>query len=194
MSKKSFPGDKLKAREQLRSLLEYLGEDPEREGLKRTPDRILGSWERIFGGYLIDVKDIFTTFEEDSAIPYNQIVLLKNIDLFSTCEHHFLPFTGKVHVAYIPTDKIVGVSKLARIVEVFSRRLQIQERIGNQVTEALMKHLNAEGAACIIEATHSCMTCRGVEKQNSIMVTSSLRGAFMDDAQTRNELLTLIRS
>ncbi len=194
MSKKNFPGDKVKAREHLRALLEYLGEDPEREGLKRTPERILGSWERIFGGYLIDVKDVFTTFEEDSAIPYHQIILLKNIDLFSTCEHHFLPFTGKAHVAYIPTDKIVGVSKLARIVEVFSRRLQIQERIGNQVTEALMKHLNAEGAACIIEATHSCMTCRGVEKQNSIMVTSSLRGSFMDDAQTRNELLTLIRS
>jgi len=194
MTKKTFPGDKVLAREQLRSLLEYLGEDPEREGLKRTPERILGSWERIFGGYLIDVKDVFTTFEEDSAIPYNQIILLKNIDFFSTCEHHFLPFTGKVHVAYIPTDKIVGVSKLARIVEIFSRRLQIQERIGNQVTEALMKNLNAEGAACIIEATHSCMTCRGVEKQNSIMVTSSLRGSFMDDAQTRNELLTLIRS
>jgi len=192
--KRSFPGDKDKVREALKEVLKYLGEDSKREGLRDTPDRMIKSWERIFGGYNQDVEDMFTTFEEDDVIPHNQIILLKDIEFYSTCEHHFLPFVGKAHVAYIPHKKVVGISKLARVVEVYSRRLQIQERIGNQVTKALMEHLEAKAAACIIESKHFCMTCRGVEKQNSVMVTSSLRGTFLEKIESRQELLSLIKS
>jgi GTP cyclohydrolase I len=192
--KRKFPGDKEKAKAALKDILNYLGEDTNREGLRDTPERIVKSWERIFGGYLQDVEDMFTTFEEDDVIPHNQIILLKDIEFYSTCEHHFLPFVGKAHVAYIPHKKVVGISKLARVVEVYSRRLQIQERIGNQVTKALMENLEAKAAACIIESKHFCMTCRGVEKQNSVMVTSSLRGTFLEKTDTRQELLSLIKS
>jgi len=191
--KRAFPGDSEETKKALEHILKYLGEDINREGLKDTPDRILKSWERIFGGYLQDAEDMFTTFEEDDVIPHDQIILLKDIEFYSTCEHHFLPFVGKAHVAYIPNKKVVGISKLARVVEVFSRRLQIQERIGNQVTECLMKNLNAKGAACVIESKHFCMTCRGVEKQNSVMVTSSLRGTFLQNPMTRQELFSLIK-
>lgn len=174
-------------------IFSYLGEDPQREGLRDSPHRIVKSWDKIFGGYGKDPKEILTTFTEDDVIPHNQIILLKDIDFYSTCEHHFLPFTGKAHVAYIPTDRVVGVSKLARLVEIYSRRLQTQERVGNQVSYALTEYLGAKGAACIIEAQHYCMTSRGVEKQNSIMVTSSLRGAFLKSTNTRQELMTLIK-
>lgn len=191
--KRQFPGDKEKAKAAIIELLKYLGEDTEREGLKDTPNRVVKSWDRLFGGYLQDPQDVLTTFEEDDVIPHDQIILLKDIEFYSTCEHHMLPFVGKAHVAYIPRDKVVGISKLARIVEIFSRRLQIQERVGNQVSHALMTHLNAKGAACIIESKHFCMTCRGVEKQNSVMVTSSLRGVFLEKNETRQELLTLIK-
>lgn len=189
-----FPGNKEEVQKAVRTILEYLGENPEREGLRDTPKRMMKSWDRIFGGYLIDPKSIFTVFGEDDVIPHDQIILLKDIEFYSTCEHHFLPFVGKAHVAYMPTDRVVGISKLARVVEIFSRRLQIQERVGNQVTRTLMEHLDAKGAACIIESKHMCMTCRGVEKQHSTMVTSSLRGCFLENAQTRAELMTLIRN
>jgi GTP cyclohydrolase I len=191
--KKQFTGDKEKVKKALQEILGYLGEDLNREGLKDTPDRIIKSWDRLFGGYLQDAADILTTFEEDNVIPHDQIILLKDIEFYSTCEHHFLPFVGKAHVAYIPNDRVVGISKLARIVEIYSRRLQIQERVGNEVSEVLMTKLNAKAAACIIEAKHFCMTCRGVEKQNSVMVTSSLRGLFLEKFETRQELLNLIR-
>jgi len=194
VTKKTFPGDREKALSALKDILEYLGEDISREGLKDTPERILKSYDRLFGGYLQNEAELFTTFEEDDVIPHNQIILLKDIEFYSTCEHHFLPFVGKAHVAYIPTKKVVGISKLARIVELYSRRLQIQERIGNQVTRSLMKNLDALGAACVIESKHFCMTCRGVEKQNSVMVTSSLRGIFLEKSETRQELMTLIKS
>jgi len=190
---KEFPGNRAEVEECLRKIFIYLGENPDREGLKDSPKRVVKSWDRLFGGYLQKPEDMLTTFEEDDVIPYNQIILLKDIEFFSTCEHHFLPFVGKAHVAYIPSDKVVGISKLARIVEIYSRRLQIQERVGNQVTQALMKHLNPKGAACIIESKHFCMTCRGVEKQNSVMVTSSLRGVFADRPESRQELMTLIK-
>lgn len=192
--KRNFPGDREKVKKALAEIIEYLGENKDREGLKDTPERMVKSWDRIFGGYLQDPEDMFTTFEEDDVIPHNQIILLKDIEFYSTCEHHFLPFVGKAHVAYIPNKKVVGISKLARIVEVYSRRLQIQERIGNQVTKALMDNLEAKAAACIIESKHFCMTCRGVEKQNSVMVTSSLRGTFLDKNESRQELLSLIKS
>ncbi len=196
MKKRSFLEDTKKYKEvteAIKKIFEYLGENPEREGLKDSPSRIVKSWERLFGGYLQDPKDILTTFEEDNVIPYNQIILLKDIEFYSTCEHHFLPFTGKAHVAYIPEHKIIGISKLARILEIFARRLQIQERIGNEVSETIMTALGAKGAACIIEAKHFCMTCRGVEKQNSVMVTSSLKGAFLENSKTRQELMSLIK-
>jgi GTP cyclohydrolase IA len=180
-------------RESIKNILKHLGEDPSREGLVGTPDRIIKSWEKLFGGYKIDPKDIMTIFKEDNVIPFNQIILLKDIEFYSTCEHHMLPFVGKAHVAYVPKDKVCGISKLARIVEVFSRRLQIQERIGNQVTESLMEVLKPQGAACIIEAKHFCMTSRGVNKQNSVMVTSSLKGCFLTHDQTRQEFLNLIK-
>lgn len=180
-------------KESIRNIFKHLGEDPSREGLRETPDRMIRSWEKLFGGYTINPKDIMTTFKEDNVVPYNQIILLKDIEFYSTCEHHFLPFVGKAHVAYVPKDKVVGISKLARIVEVFSRRLQIQERVGNQVTESLMELLKPQGAACIIEAKHFCMTSRGVNKQNSIMVTSSLKGCFLTHDQTRQELLNLLK-
>jgi GTP cyclohydrolase I len=191
---REFPGNRAEIEECIRKIFIYLGENPDREGLKDSPMRVVKSWNRLFGGYLQKPEEVLTTFEEDDVIPYNQIILLKDIEFFSTCEHHFLPFVGKAHVAYVPSDKVVGISKLARIVEIYSRRLQIQERVGNQVTQALMKHLNPKGAACIIESKHFCMTCRGVEKQNSVMVTSSLRGVFADRPETRQELMTLIKS
>ena len=180
-------------KESIKRIFEYLGENPAREGLTDTPSRMIKSWDEIFGGYKINPKDIMTIFKEDNVIPFNQIILLKDIEFYSTCEHHFLPFVGKAHVAYVPKDKVVGISKLARIVEVFSRRLQIQERIGNQVTESLMELLHPQGAACIIEAKHFCMTSRGVNKQNSVMVTSSLKGCFLTHDPTRKELLNLLK-
>tara|TARA_R110000868_G_scaffold106668_1_gene292378 strand:- start:1159 stop:1743 length:585 start_codon:yes stop_codon:yes gene_type:complete len=194
MSKPKFPGDKEKVKELMLAMFAYLGEDANREGLKDTPNRVVKSWDKLYGGYLQKPEDILTTFAEDDVIPHDQIILLKDIEFYSTCEHHLLPFVGKAHVAYIPRDKVVGISKLARIVEIYARRLQVQERIGNQVTKAIMTHLNAKSAACIIESKHFCMTCRGVEKQNSVMVTSSLRGTFLEDGRTRQELMTLIRS
>jgi len=166
-----------------------IGEKPEREGLKDTPRRVVKSWNELYSGYSRTPADILTTFSADG---YDQIVLLKDIEMFSMCEHHMLPFFGKAHVAYIPGDKIIGISKLARLVDIFSRRLQIQERIGEQVTSALMTYLQPKGAACIIEAAHMCMRMRGVGKQESTMVTSSLKGVFMEKQAAREELMALI--
>jgi GTP cyclohydrolase I len=170
--------------------LQFIGEDVERDGLKDTPDRIVKSWSELYSGYNQDPSKLFTVFEKDG---YDQMVVLNDIELYSTCEHHMLPFYGKVHVAYIPDKKVVGISKLARIVDLYARRLQIQERIGEQVTEALMKYLKPKGAACIIEASHMCMRMRGVNKQNSIMTTSSLKGVFIENSQARAELMNLIK-
>ena len=166
-----------------------IGEKPEREGLKDTPRRVVKSWNELYSGYSRTPADVLTTFSADG---YDQIVLLKDIEMFSMCEHHIIPFFGKAHVAYIPGDKIIGISKLARLVDIFSRRLQIQERIGEQVTSALMTYLQPKGAACIIEAAHMCMRMRGVGKQESTMVTSSLKGVFMEKQAAREELMALI--
>jgi GTP cyclohydrolase I len=174
---------------EIQKAIEYVGDDPQREGLRDTPKRIVRSWKELFCGYNLDPSDLFKTFDGEG---YDQIVLLKDIELYSMCEHHWLPFFGKAHVAYIPRGRVIGISKLARLVEVFARRLQIQERIGEQVTKELMDHLKPAGAACIIEATHMCMRMRGVGKQNSVMVTSSVKGAFLGDASAKSELLSLI--
>jgi len=167
--------------------LEYIGEDISRDGLQDTPKRILKSWDHLFSGYSKNPKDLITTFEKGT---YDQMVVLKDIEFYSTCEHHFQPFFGKAHIAYIPNKKVIGISKLARILEVFTRRLQIQERIGEQVTDFLMNELGAKGAGCILEAKHFCMVARGVEKQNSVMTTSSLKGVFRK-SEVRQEFLKL---
>jgi GTP cyclohydrolase I len=172
----------------IEAIIDSIGDVPEREGLLDTPKRVVKSWKEIYSGYTQNPEDILTTFDADD---HKQMVLLKDIEVFSMCEHHMLPFFGKAHVAYIPRNKIIGISKLARLVDIYARRLQIQERIGDQVTSALMEHLEPKGAACIIEAAHMCMRMRGVAKQHSIMVTSSLRGAF-ELKKAREELMSRI--
>jgi GTP cyclohydrolase I len=167
-----------------------VGDDPTREGILETPKRVVKMWDEIYKGYKQNPEDIFKTFDKGT---YDQMVVLRGSELYSMCEHHMLPFFGKVHVAYIPNEKVIGISKLARLVDIFSKRLQIQERIGEQVTTAIMKYLKPKGAACVIEATHLCMKMRGVEKQNSIMVTSSLKGEFLDNPSAKQEFLTFIQ-
>ena len=170
-------------------ILEYIGEDPNREGLKETPNRIKKSWERLYGGYKVGLPSVSKTFTEGAC---DDMVVLRDIEFFSTCEHHMLPFFGRAHIGYLPNGKIIGISKLARLLEIFARRLQIQERIGTQVTEAIQEILNPHGCGCVLEAQHFCMTSRGVEKQNSIMVTSSLAGSFREEPKTRAEFLRMI--
>jgi len=170
--------------------LQFIGEDPTREGLLETPGRVIRSWGELFAGYKQDPTKILKSFKDGAC---DEMVLLKGIEFYSCCEHHMLPFFGKAHIAYIPDGRVVGISKLARLLEVFARRLQIQERLGQQITETLMKELKPKGAACILEAQHFCMVSRGVQKQNSIMVTSSLTGVFRDRPEARAELMGLIK-
>jgi len=175
----------------IKTLLSYIDDDVTREGLLDTPSRVINSWDEIFSGYNQIPADVLdSTFNGEG---YNGIVLLRNIEFHSTCEHHLQPFTGSAHVAYIPTDRIVGISKLARIVELHARRLQNQERITKDVADDLETHLSPLGCAVIIEASHGCMQCRGVKKQNAIMTTSAMRGVFFDKAEARSELMQLIR-
>ncbi len=171
-------------------LLVAIGEDPGREGLLKTPHRVAKAYEFLMQGYGEDVETVLNgaVFSEK----YSEMVIVKDIDFYSMCEHHMLPFFGKAHVAYIPNGKIVGLSKLPRIVEVFSRRLQVQERLTQQVAETLFNALNPAGVGVVIEARHMCMMMRGVEKQNSVATTSAMLGVFRDDVKTRQEFLTLI--
>ena len=179
------------AEDAVKTLLGYIEDDTSREGLLDTPSRVIKSWDEIFDGYQQNASDVLdSTFNGEG---YDGIVLLRDIEFHSTCEHHLLSFTGKAHVAYIPTDKIVGISKLARLVEVYAKRLQNQERITTQVADALIDHLKPLGAAVIIEASHSCMGCRGVKKNHAIMTTSAMRGVFFDKAEARAELMQLIK-
>jgi len=171
-------------------ILQFLGEDVNREGLLDTPKRVVKSWGKLFEGYSIDPKEMITAFKDGRC---DEMVLLKDIEFYSTCEHHMQPFIGKAHIAYLPGEKVLGVSKLARLLDVFARRLQIQERIGQQVTDFLMAECGAKGASCIIEAKHLCMCARGVEKQHSVMSTSSMRGIFREDPAARAELMSMIR-
>ena len=179
------------AEDNIRRILQAIGEDPKREGLLETPKRVVKSWKEIYSGYNQDPAALLKTFTEGAC---DEMVILRDIEFYSNCEHHMQPFFGKAHVGYIPNGKVVGISKLARLVEVFARRLQIQERLTMQVTQALDEHLDPHGSACVIEAQHFCMKCRGVLKQNSIMVTSSLTRAFKNDHKTRDEFLKMIRS
>ncbi|MCM2278257.1 MAG: GTP cyclohydrolase I FolE [Oligoflexia bacterium] len=179
-----------KITESMRSTLELLGENPEREGLKSTPKRYAKAMDFLTSGYSKDIDQIVgkALFSEGSS----EIVIVRDIELFSLCEHHLLPFYGKAHVAYIPNGKIIGLSKIPRIVDVFARRLQVQERLTTQISEELTRILDPLGVAVIIEAFHLCMMMRGVEKQNSYTITSSMLGAFRDDPTTRQELLSLL--
>ena len=172
-------------------ILQYIGEDPKREGLKETPERIIASYAELFKGYKEEPKDVIKTFD---CADYDQIILAKDIELYSFCEHHMLPFFGKCHIAYIPNGRVVGVSKLARLMDVFARRLQIQERLTQQIGQALQDALQPRGVAVIIEAQHFCMLCRGVQKQDSKMVTSFVSGLFMDEPKAKAELMMLIKN
>ncbi len=176
--------------EAVRTLIRWAGDDPDRPGLKETPERVARSYAELFAGYKQDPAELIKTFDD---IECDELVLLRGIEVCSTCEHHMLPFTGRAHVAYIPTQgKVIGLSKLARLVDCYARRLQVQERLTCQITKALDDHLKPLGSACVIEASHQCMTCRGVGKQHSVMVTSSLTGKFRD-SEVRAEFFNLIR-
>ena len=177
--------------ESFRKILEAVGEDTEREGLVRTPNRAARAFEFLTNGYRQNLEEVVNgaIFSSDAS----EIILVKDIELYSMCEHHLLPFIGRAHVAYIPNGKVIGLSKVARIVDVFARRLQIQEQLTVQIADALMKTLHPSGAAVVVEAKHLCMMMRGVEKQNSVMKTSCLLGSFKEDARTRAEFLALLR-
>ena len=173
----------------VREILLAVGEDPDREGLRKTPHRVARAYAELMAGLRTEPREhLKTVFHER----YDEVVLLRDIQFHSLCEHHLLPFVGRAHVAYLPDGKVVGLSKLARLVDGFARRPQVQERLTSQVADALMAELSPKGAACVIEASHTCMTIRGVHKPGSTMVTSALRGLFKKDARTRGEVLSLI--
>ena len=174
----------------VQDLISLLGEDPTREGLVKTPKRMEASLKFLTRGYRQDIEKVLNgaIYEED----YDEMVAVKDIDLFSLCEHHMLPFYGKAHVAYLPSGKIIGLSKIPRVVDVFARRLQVQERLTSQIADCLMKHLKPKGVAVVIEAFHLCMAMRGVEKKDSFCVTSSMLGTFRSDPRSRAEFFSLV--
>jgi GTP cyclohydrolase I len=175
----------------VRALLRTVGEDPEREGLQKTPERVVRALTTLTKGYREDPREILNAalFTEE----YSEMILVKDIDFFSLCEHHMLPFFGKAHIAYIPSHKILGLSKIVRLLEVFARRLQVQERLTTQVASSLMEAVQPEGVGVVVEAEHLCMRMRGVEKQNSFVVTSAMLGTFLENVETREEFMGLIR-
>lgn len=185
--KKEKPG---RMPEFVRGILAELGEDPDREGLLRTPDRVAEALAYFTQGYHVDVDEIIADamFEEEQ----DEMVLLKNIDFYSLCEHHMVPFFGKCHIAYLPRNRIIGLSKLARVVDVFAQRLQVQERLTREIAHAIDRHLQPHGVAVIVEAQHLCMMMRGVEKQNSQATTSTMLGVFKEDAAARMECFSLL--
>jgi GTP cyclohydrolase I len=175
----------------IRRLLAELGEDPSREGLLDTPKRVEKSMQFLTSGYSADVDSVLNNAL--FTVDYNEMVIVKDIDFYSLCEHHLLPFFGRCHVAYIPQGRVLGLSKIPRLVEIFARRLQIQERLTNQIAETLREKVQPLGVAVVMEATHLCMAMRGVEKQNSVALSSAMLGVFREDARTRSEFLELIR-
>ena len=175
----------------IEDLLVHIGEDPKREGLQKTPDRVAKMYQFLTKGYHEDVEKVLNkaVFTER----YCEMVIVRDIDFFSLCEHHLVPFYGKCHVAYIPDGKIIGLSKMPRIVEVFARRLQVQERLTQQIAETIFKHLKPQGVGVVVEARHLCMMMRGVEQHDSVATTSAMLGSFRDDVKTRTEFLTLLQ-
>jgi GTP cyclohydrolase I len=183
--------DAVTAEQHVRGILQYLGEDPEREGLLETPARVVRSYAEHFSGYGQDPATYLAkTFKEVEG--YDELVLVSDIEVFSHCEHHMVPFVGKAHVAYIPQGHVVGLSKVARVVDVFAKRLQVQEKLTKQIADALQKHLKPQGVAVIMQCQHFCMCYRGVKKPGSWTTTSKLHGLFLADSAARMELLTLI--
>lgn len=182
---------KLEVEEAVRTLIRWAGDDPDREGLVGTPDRVARSFLEFFAGYGENPEEYLArTFEEVQG--YDEMIILKDIRMESYCEHHMVPFIGKAHVAYMPNDRVVGISKLARVVDAFSKRLQIQEKLTQQIADTINNSLKPKGVAVIIESAHQCMTTRGVHKDGVTMVTSAMLGCFRDSAVTRNELLSFI--
>jgi GTP cyclohydrolase I len=177
--------------ELIRQLLEQIGEDPSREGLLSTPRRVERALRFLTNGYTADVDAVLNNAL--FTVDYNEMVIVKDIDFYSLCEHHLLPFFGKCHVAYIPNGRVVGLSKIPRVVEIFARRLQVQERLTNQIAATILEKVNPLGVGVVLEARHLCMSMRGVEKQNSIAVTSAMLGSFASDPRTRGEFLELLK-
>jgi GTP cyclohydrolase I len=177
--------------ELIRKLLVEIGEDPAREGLVDTPKRVEKALKFLTGGYGADIDQVLNNAL--FTVDYSEMVIVKDVDFYSLCEHHLLPFFGKCHVAYIPSNKVIGLSKIPRLVDVFSRRLQVQERLTNQIADTIREKIQPLGVAVVMEATHLCMSMRGVEKQNSFAVTSAMQGAFRNNARTRMEFLELIK-
>lgn len=171
-------------------ILTLVGEDPERDGLRRTPERIARMYDELLAGYEADPKELINDALFD--VEYDEMIVVKNIEFFSMCEHHMLPFMGRAHVAYLPSDKVVGLSKIPRIVEMFARRLQVQERMTQQIADLLNDSLHPQGVAVVVEASHLCAMMRGVKKEQASMVTSAMLGRFKSDARTRNEFMQLL--
>jgi GTP cyclohydrolase I len=178
--------------ELIRQLLTNLGEDPSREGLRETPRRVEKSLSFLTSGYAVDIDALINNAL--FTVDYSEMVIVKDIDFYSLCEHHLLPFFGKCHVAYLPSDKVIGLSKVPRIVDAFSRRLQVQERLTNQIAQVINDTIHPLGVGVVMEGTHLCMAMRGVQKQNSVAITSAMLGTFRSDPRTRSEFLTLVKS
>ncbi len=172
----------------IRHMLVAVGEDPDRSGLEETPDRVINSWKELFAGYDTDVKELFKVFD----VSHDQMVVVTNIDFVSFCEHHMLPFQGVAHVGYVPNGKVIGLSKIGRVVDVFAKRFQVQERMTDQISDAIQTGLAPKGVACQVTARHMCMACRGVKKENAEMTTSSLTGCFRDEADCRSEFYSIV--
>ena len=182
-----------RAEDSIRTLLRHIGEDPDREGLEKTPARVVKAWEFMTRGYAEDPRAVINEalFTEQE---YQEMILCKDVDFYSMCEHHLLPFFGKAHIAYLPNRRIVGLSKLARMVEMYARRLQVQDRMTTQIAQTIMEVIEPLGVAVVLEAEHMCMRMRGVEKQNSRVTTSAMLGVFRKNVETRQELMTLLRN
>jgi GTP cyclohydrolase I len=188
---KKMPTQK-QAEDAVRTLIRFAGDDPTREGLTQTPARVLRSYQELFSGYAGDPKKILSrTFKEVEG--YDEMIVLRDIEFYSHCEHHMVPFTGRVHIAYIPGTKVVGLSKLARLVDIYARRLQIQEKFTAQIANALNDTLKPKGVAVVVEATHLCMTMRGARKHGAVMQTSHVLGIFRSDPRTRQEFFSLLK-
>jgi len=190
MAKKSKTIDTERIRKAVKEILLAVGEDTEREGLKKTPERVARMYAELLGGMHEDPKKHLSIFSEN----YDEIVLLRDVPFYSICEHHLMPFIGSANVAYLPSGTVLGVSKLARVVDCFARRLQTQERLTYQIADFIMNSLKPQGVAVVLEASHSCMTIRGIKKPGSVMVTSALRGIFKRDPRSRNEILSLMHN
>ena len=179
-----------KCQENIKQIIEYIGEKPTREGLVETPKRVQKAYDEVFRGYKVNPKDLMKTFTEGTC---QEMVILKNCEFYSMCEHHMFPFFGHISIGYIPNKKVIGISKLARLVDCFSARMQIQERMTSQIADCIMKELDARGVYVVCEGVHFCMRSRGIKKQDASMITSAVRGVFKEDPKTRQEFLELIK-